>query len=191
MRNELSSLSAREAAARLIGCKLVRELDGKLLSGIIVETEAYDQTDIASHSYRGMTARNSAMFERGGLAYVYFTYGMHYCMNVVVGKKGYGSGVLIRAVEPLEGVEQMMEYRKTNHLLSLCNGPAKLAQALRIDREFNGHDLSKRPLSLELNEPLPEKALRWTARIGIKEEPGTELKWRAVLESSKFLSRPL
>ena len=103
LENEFSAMSATEAAARLIGCEIVRTIANQQLIGRIVETEAYDQGDPASHSYRGKTSRNSVMFGPAGRLYVYFTYGMHYCMNVVVGASGYGAAVLIRALEPVAG----------------------------------------------------------------------------------------
>src|ERR1700722_3195787 len=103
--------SAQEVAPRLLGCLITRIIDGQELTGIIVETEAYDQTDVASHSYRGITPRTEVMFGPPGFAYVYFTYGMHYCMNVVVGEKGYGAAVLIRAIEPIKGTELMQQNR--------------------------------------------------------------------------------
>lgn len=188
---ELSALSAIEAAGRLIGCDLERNYEGKLLKGRIVETEAYDQSDIASHSFKGITPRNSVMFEAGGIAYVYFTYGMHYCMNVVVGRKSIGAAVLIRAIEPLDGLEVMRSLRNTMKISNLCSGPAKLTQAMGINRLLNGHDLDLQPLRLILNDPIPEQSIVWGKRIGIKEEPGSELEWRAGLKGSKYLSRPL
>lgn len=103
--------SAQDVAPRLLGCYLVRQLGNHRLVGKIVETEAYDQTDVASHSYKGETERTRVMFGPAGHLYVYFTYGMHYCCNVVVGPPGHGAAVLIRAVEPLEGVGQMIANR--------------------------------------------------------------------------------
>ena len=135
------------AAQRLLGCILQRTIDGKTVRVKIVETEAYDQTDAASHSYKGRTQRTDVMFGPAGRLYVYFTYGMHYCCNVVVGEEGYGAAVLLRAVQPLDG-EKVLEQRrggKTGMLLT--NGPAKLCQALGIDKQLNGHDLAGRPCS--------------------------------------------
>lgn len=188
---ELYALSAKEAARRLIGCDLVRDFEGGMLKGRIVETEAYDQTDIASHSFKGITPRNSVMFERPGLAYVYFTYGMHYCMNVVVGRKGIGAAVLIRALEPLGGLRTMRSLRNIDEISNLCSGPSKLTQALSINLSLNGHDLELKPLRLILNSPIPDRDIVWGKRIGIREEPGRELEWRAGLKGSKYLSRPL
>ncbi|MEJ0073469.1 MAG: DNA-3-methyladenine glycosylase [Candidatus Saccharibacteria bacterium] len=104
--------SSVDAAPRLLGCVLERELDGQILRGKIVETEAYDQTDAASHSYKGRTPRTDVMFGPAGFLYVYFTYGMHYCMNIVCGPEGSGAAVLIRAIEPLEGQAIMRLNRK-------------------------------------------------------------------------------
>lgn len=166
--------SALEAAPRLLGCELVREIDGHLLRARIVETEAYDQTDAASHSYKGRTPRTDIMFGPAGRLYVYFTYGMHYCCNVVVGEAGYGTAVLIRAVEPLAGTAQMSENRRGLTGVTLTNGPAKMCQALGIDKQLNGHDLRCEPLQLFMRSPLPANKIIQTTRIGItraKDEP--------------------
>jgi DNA-3-methyladenine glycosylase len=146
---------ASEVAPLLLGCILEREIDGKILKAMIVETEAYDQTDAASHSYKGRTERTSVMFGEAGHLYVYFTYGMHYCCNVVVGPADYGSAVLVRAVEPLSGEEFMSSLRQGRTGTEITNGPAKLCQALSIDKSLNGHDLLETPLKLLLSEPLP------------------------------------
>lgn len=128
-------------AQDLLGCTLVHvTLDG-LTSGIIVETEAYNQDDAASHSYKGQTERTRAMFGPSGRAYIYFTYGMHYCFNVVSGPVGRGEGVLIRALKPVEGFELMRERRKHVSDSLLCNGPAKLVQALGITKADYGKKL--------------------------------------------------
>ena len=125
----------------LIGKIVVRELPGARLSGRIVETEAYPQRDPAAHHFRGLTPRNRTMFLRRGHAYVYFTYGNHFMLNVSAEIKGIGGGVLIRALEPLEGIPQMEEQRGTTRLLDLTRGPGRLAAALRIDRSLDGTDL--------------------------------------------------
>ncbi len=186
----LAGLSAIDAARRLIGCELVRLVDGQAVGGVIVETEAYDQTDRASHSFKGMTPRNSVMFAASGLAYVYLSYGLHYCINVVVGEPGEGAAVLIRALEPIYGLDIMANYRKTNDMSALCSGPAKLTQALKIDLSFNGHDLSEPPLTLHLQPPVDNDKLICCQRIGIRELPGLELNWRVCMKDSAFLSRP-
>jgi DNA-3-methyladenine glycosylase len=125
----------------LIGKIVVRELTGIRLSGRIVETEAYPQRDPAAHHFRGPTPRNRSMFLRRGHAYVYFSYGNHFMLNVSAEIAGTGGGVLIRALEPLEGISQMEKYRKTFRLLDLTRGPGRLASALRIDRSLDGTDL--------------------------------------------------
>jgi DNA-3-methyladenine glycosylase len=125
----------------LIGKIVVRELPGVRLSGRIVETEAYPQRDPAAHHFRGLTPRNRSMFLRRGHAYVYFSYGNHFMLNVSAEIAGIGGGVLIRALEPLEGIKQMEQQRKTTRLLDLTRGPGRLASALRIDRSLDGTDL--------------------------------------------------
>ena len=184
--NVLENLTARQAAARLLGCRLIRTIEGRRMIGRIVETEAYSRDDPASHSYRGATDRNRIMFGRAGLAYVYFTYGMHFCLNVVVGGKGEGSAVLIRAVEPLSGLEQMSENRHHKTKKDLCNGPAKFCQAFSVDLTLNGHDLTLPPLQLVMSDALPPTAISWTPRIGISQ--ATDKLWRAVMTGSPYLS---
>ena len=129
-------------AKELIGKYLFRNTGKEILSGIIVETEAYTgRTDPAAHSYNGKTPRNEVMFEEGGAAYVYFTYGNHFCFNTVTGKKNTPSAVLIRGIEPLEGIETMKKNRGTNDLYNLTNGPGKLTKAFSIDKKLNGASL--------------------------------------------------
>ncbi len=186
----LSEMSATEAASRLLGSDLIRNINGKLLVGRIVEVEAYDQDDPASHSFNGKTKRNAVMFGPAGFAYVYFTYGMHFCMNVVVGPEDNAAAVLIRALQPLQGESIMLKNRGNNHE-NLLNGPARLAQAFKIDKTLNGHDLRRDPLRLVLNPPLSAKEIKWSKRIGIREEANQDKNWRAVVANSKYLSRPL
>ena len=176
------------AARRLLGCTLVRTLDdGTVLKGRIVEAEAYHQTDAASHSYKGKTPRTEVMFGPAGRAYVYFTYGMHYCMNVVTGQEGEGSAVLIRALEPLEGLEAMRLRRRGLPDDALTNGPAKLCQALAIDLSWNGHDLRAGALRLELAPPLPDVAITAATRIGITRD--THRLWRFYVSHNTFVSK--
>ena len=125
----------------LIGKIVVRELPGGRLSGRIVETEAYPQRDPAAHHFRGPTPRNRSMYLSRGHAYVYFSYGNHFMLNVTAEIAGVGGGVLIRALEPLEGIPQMEQRRKTTRLLDLTRGPGRLASAFRIDRSLDGTDL--------------------------------------------------
>jgi DNA-3-methyladenine glycosylase len=130
-------------AKELIGKYLFRNTGKEILSGIIVETEAYTgRTDPAAHSYNGKTPRNEVMFEEGGAAYVYFTYGNHFCFNAVTGKKNTPSAVLIRGIEPLASIETMKKNRGTDDLYNLTNGPGKLTKAFSIDKKLNGASLS-------------------------------------------------
>lgn len=176
------------AAKRLLGCLLVREIGSKRLVGRIVETEAYHQNDAASHSYKGRTPRVAVMFGPAGFAYVYFTYGMHYCMNVVTGPEGEGSAVLIRTLEPLEGLEGMAENRRgLSSGVQLTNGPAKLCQALQINKTFNGHDLRQAPLILQINPAVKDREIIKTTRIGISRE--IDRPWRFYLRDNAFVSR--
>jgi DNA-3-methyladenine glycosylase len=134
--------AATVALARfLIGKAIVRELPSGRLSGRIVETEAYPPRDPAAHHFRGPTPRNRTMFLRRGHAYVYFTYGNHFMLNVSAEVPEVGGGVLVRALEPLEGIEQMQLHRETTRLLDLTRGPGRLASALQIDRSLDGVDL--------------------------------------------------
>lgn len=157
---------ATTVAKRLLGCELMREIEGHTVRVRIIETESYDQTDGASHSYKGRTPRTEIMFGESGRLYVYFTYGMHYCCNVVTGALGEGSAVLIRAVEPLEGA-RLLEYRRNKIGVEATNGPAKLCQALDIGRVMNGHDLRQSPLRLVEKSQLPDESITTTTRIGI------------------------
>lgn len=159
-------LPAEEAARRLLGCELVRDIDGQEIRVRIVETEAYDQTDEASHTFRGRSKRNEAMFKSAGHMYVYFTYGMHHCCNVVCGEEGMGAGVLIRAVEPLSGLD-VVETRRNMKGVNVTNGPGKICQALGIDLRYTGHDLAKPPIQLLKRPPLSSKKITIGTRIGI------------------------
>ncbi len=160
------NVPADDAAKRLLGCELLSEIDGKKIRVKIVETEAYDQADEASHAFRGRTSRNEAMFHAAGHLYVYFTYGMHHCCNVVCGEKGYGAGVLIRAVEPLEGME-VIEARRGMSGVRVTNGPGKVCAALGINRIHTGHLLSAAPLQLIKKSALPNNHIVVDTRIGI------------------------
>jgi len=181
--------TAPEVAPRLLGCLLEREIEGSRLLVRIVETEAYDQSDLASHSYKGQTAKNQVMFESSGHLYVYFTYGMHYCCNVVVGPKGHGSAVLIRAVEPIEGEDIMSANRRGRTGVALTNGPAKLCQALVINKLLNGHDLKNQPLRLIMDDKLPTNVIEQTTRIGISR--AKDVPWRFYIRGNPYVSRGL
>ncbi|HEY5442604.1 MAG TPA: DNA-3-methyladenine glycosylase [Candidatus Saccharimonadales bacterium] len=180
--------SADLVAPRLLGCVLERTVGGRLMRVRIVETEAYDQTDVASHSYKGRTPRTEVMFGDWGHLYVYFTYGMHYCCNVVVGPAGHGAAVLLRAVEPLDGESEMVERRGGRTGTELTNGPAKLCQALAIDRKLNGHDLHQKPLRLIEAEPLASTRIIQTTRIGLSH--GQDVPWRFYIAGNQYISKP-
>jgi DNA-3-methyladenine glycosylase len=154
------------AARRLLGSELVREIEGQRLVARIVEVEAYDQADPASHTYLGRTARNDAMFKSAGHAYVYLIHGIHNCVNIVTGVEGYGSGVLIRAVEPLEG-EGLMAERRGRTGVEITNGPGKVCAALAITRQLSGHNLASPPLQLLRRPELPGDQIVIGPRIGI------------------------
>jgi DNA-3-methyladenine glycosylase len=184
---DMLSIPAEDAARRLLGCFLIREQDGKILSGRIVETEAYDQADAASHSYKGRTPRTDVMFGPAGHLYVYFTYGMHYCCNVVTGPVGTGSAVLIRALEPAEGLDVMSENRHGRNGIQLTNGPAKLCEAYGIDKTWNGHDLSLPPITLILQPPVEPDKITRTTRIGISQ--AKDVPWRFYLKGNPCVSK--
>ncbi len=160
-----------DVAQDLIGKVLVRRIGQKIISGMIIETEAYRyKDDEASHSFVGMTERNKAMFGQVGRAYVYFTYGIHYCVNVVAKNNDFDAGaVLFRALEPREGIDFMIKQRKTKLISNLTNGPAKLTQALQITKKHYGEDLTK-PSSLYVIEgkEIKKSEIKAKSRIGIK-----------------------
>lgn len=194
--DELSFLTqpAWEVAARLLGCEIERSFptsDGgqpMRLRGRIIETEAYDQTDAASHSYKGRTPRTDVMFGPPGHLYVYFTYGMHYCCNIVTGPDGVGSAVLIRAIEPLQGEAIMSTNRRGAAGVNATNGPAKLCQALGIDKRWNGHDLRHAPLRLIVKPTLAQSDIVRTTRIGISR--AKDVPWRFYIANNPYVSHP-
>ena len=202
------------AAPLLLGCTLTRTitLNGEKhkLVARIVETEAYDQDDPASHAFGGPSERNAAMFGPAGHLYVYVSYGMHHCCNVVCGPEGFGSGCLVRAVEPLESVEVMRELREagragkahTGHagkeqaerarkhplkLRDLTNGPGKVCAALGIDKELYGHELTVEPLVLEFAPLLPGETIGCSPRVGISKN--IDAPKRFFIEGNVFVSR--
>ncbi|MDY6825664.1 MAG: DNA-3-methyladenine glycosylase [Bacillota bacterium] len=179
-----------EVARDLLGHYLCRESAKGLVSGIIVETEAYlSNNDPACHAARGKTSRNAVMFGPPGMAYVYFIYGNHYCFNVVTGQEGVGEAVLIRAVEPVDGLPLIIEKRGQLVLrTNLTNGPGKLCQAFAIDRSFNGHDLKQKPLYLGFNEFVSHyQPVRTTPRIGLSVAADKLLRY--VVVGNPYLSR--
>lgn len=170
-------------ARQLIGWTLL--VDG--VGGVIVETEAYDGDDPASHSFRGPTARNAAMFGPPGHAYVYRSYGIHWCLNVVCRDVGQGAAVLIRALQPTHGVEVMTGRRGSTQLRLLAAGPGRVCQALAVDRSHDGLPLDAPPFAW-----LPPKApvgIACGPRIGISQ--AADVAWRFAAAGSPFLSRPL
>lgn len=177
---------AATAAKRLLGCVLEREIDGQVLRARIVETEAYDQSDPASHSFVGATNRTAMMFGPAGRSYVYFTYGMHFCCNVVTGVDGFGGGVLLRAVEPLGNDALFAARRGGKSGVQLTNGPGKLCQALGIDRTLDGHNLEKPPLRLIMQPALESSQIVTTTRVGITK--ATEALWRFYIKDSPYVS---
>lgn len=173
---------AEEVAYRLIGATLT--VDG--VGGVIVETEAYDQADPASHTFVGLTKRNAAMFGLPACAYVYRSYGIHWCLNLVCGEEHHGAGVLIRAIEPRLGVDVMRERRGLDDERLLCSGPGKLGQALAISHDYNGMHVDAEPFRL-----LPPAHLVHVVsgpRIGISK--AVDVPWRFGLAGSRFVSRP-
>ncbi len=183
-----------EVSKSLLGKTLVRIYKGKRLSGRIVETEAYiGPKDKASHAYLGKkTKRNLAEFLIGGHVYIYLVYGMYWQLNISTERKGKPSCVLIRALEPLEGIEEMKKLRKETNLKNLTNGPGKLCQALKLDKSFYGEDLvnSKR-IWIEGIENISKKMIVKATRIGIDYagEYWSKVKWRFYIKDSPFVSK--
>lgn len=175
------SAPADEVARLLIGVTVL--IDG--VGGRIVETEAYDREDPASHSFSGPTARNASMFGPPGRIYVYRSYGIHWCMNFVCREQGHGAGVLIRAIEPTHGLEAMCARRGMSDMRQLCSGPGKVGQALAIDHGFNGKALDQPPLQL-LAADGPIEVVTGP-RIGISK--AADVPWRFGLANSRFWSK--
>jgi DNA-3-methyladenine glycosylase len=203
-------MAARKAAARRLGRgfyagsplavaplllnKLLVTADGR--AGRIVEVEAYwGAQDPASHAYRGRTTRNAAMFRRGGHLYVYLSYGMHWCANVVCGPEGEAQAVLLRALEPVQGLELMRAARwrgqRRQDDRDLCRGPGRLCQALGIDKTFDGVDMTggSAPVWLADDGVAPPEAPAGTSRVGIS--VGADLPWRFAVGDHPCLSRPV
>ncbi|MDX6409768.1 MAG: DNA-3-methyladenine glycosylase [Gaiellaceae bacterium] len=181
LKREFFARSVHEVAPELIGANLL--VDG--VGGRIVEVEAYDQEDPASHGYRGRTARNATMFGPPGHAYVYRSYGIHWCLNLVCGKEGVPEAVLIRALEPLSGLDLQRTRRGVDDVRALCSGPGKLCQALGITREHDGLVLDLPPFELEERTEVPE--ILTAPRVGITR--ATDLNWRYLAAKSPYLSR--
>lgn len=178
--------AATEVAPALLGQILVRALpDGTRAAARIVEVEAYGPDDPASHAFRGMTPRNAAMFGSPGHLYVYFTYGMHFCMNAVTGRAGEGTAVLLRAGEPLEGVEAMRVRRGRDPILELCSGPGRFTQAMGVIRADDGVDLVDGG-RLWVERGARSEPIATGIRVGVRE---TARAWRYWLEGNAFVSR--
>ncbi|MBA3598262.1 MAG: DNA-3-methyladenine glycosylase [Methylibium sp.] len=176
------SASSVEVARQLIGaCVLINGVGGR-----IVETEAYDREDPASHTFSGRTPRNAAMFGPPGHAYVYRSYGIHWCLNFVCREAGHGAGVLIRALEPIAGLHVMRQRRGLTDERLLCAGPGRLCQALAVTREHDGLPLDAPPF--ELQPATGPVAVVVGPRIGISK--AMKIPWRFGLAGSRFVSRP-
>jgi DNA-3-methyladenine glycosylase len=183
-----------ETAKDLLGKLFVRKINNKILAGIIVEVEAYDgRTDEAAHSFGGITKRNKIMFEDGGLLYVYFIYGIHYCCNVVTGSKGIGNAVLIRGIQPMIGIDEMLNNRfgkikfNETHNVSLTNGPAKITKAFSINKKNNGTDLCGDEIYLCNSNFSNDFEIVSTTRIGIKKS--ADLPWRFYIKNNPYVSK--
>lgn len=181
-------------ARDLLGKMLVKSNGREFLAGKIVEVEAYDgDLDEAAHSYGGITKRNEIMFEAGGYLYVYFTYGAHHCCNVVTGKKGQGTAVLIRAVEPVLGLERLIKNRfgrklkNEKELINLTSGPGKICAAFRIERKHSGADLMGKEIFILDGEKIKSKDIGVSKRIGITRS--VDLPWRFFIKNNPYLSR--
>jgi DNA-3-methyladenine glycosylase len=176
-----------QLAKDLLGCELIHKTDEGLAAGIIVETEAYHQADAASHSHNGKTARTEVMFGPPGHAYVYFTYGMHWCFNITAEEPGIGAAVLIRALEPTQGLELMKIRRGKDSVYDLCSGPSKLVQALAITKADYGKPVTSGAIRLRPRNEAASLAVRSGPRIGItkaKDKP-----WRFWVKDNEFVSR--
>jgi DNA-3-methyladenine glycosylase len=172
-----------EVARELVGATLL--VDG--VGGTIVEVEAYDREDPASHGYRGQTPRNVSMFGPAGRAYVYRSYGIHWCLNLVTGEAGRPAAVLLRALEPAQGIDAMRARRGLEDPRLLCSGPGRLCQALAVTRAHDGLRLDRPPFELRARDR--EREVVAGPRIGITR--AADLPWRYGLRGSSFLSRPL
>src|SRR5215475_14448419 len=182
LRKAFFNRSVHEVAPDLIGATLL--VDG--VGGVIVEVEAYHHTEPAAHSYRGPTPRNTVMFGPPGYVYVYRSYGIHWCVNFVCEKAGSASAVLIRAVEPTEGIETMMRRRGLEDIRALCSGPGKLTEAMGITHAHNGLALDAPPFALHARTS--EVTVVSGIRIGITK--AVDLPWRYGLKGSRCLSKP-
>jgi len=181
-------------ARRLLGQRLVRNLAGMRVGGLIVETEAYrGEEDLACHAHVGKTRRNAMLYDQAGKAYVYFTYGMHWLVNAVTGEIGFPAAVLIRAIWPTEGLEEMRARRKGRPQAEWCNGPAKICQALGIDGTLNGIQLFEEngELWIEEGAAVTDEMVSSSARIGLGStpEPWKSIPWRFVVDPHDLMEK--
>lgn len=183
-----------DVARDLLGKIFVKASGDKILAGKIVEVEAYHgDSDEAAHSYGGITKRNEIMFEAGGYLYVYFTYGAHHCCNVVTGKRGQGTAVLIRAVEPITGINKMIRNRfgrkikNDKEIFNLTSGPGKVCQAFSIDRTHSGTDLTGNKIFILHGKKIKSKDIGVSKRIGITRS--VDLPWRFFIKNNPYLLR--
>jgi DNA-3-methyladenine glycosylase len=180
-----------EVLEDLIGMVLVRKSEEDLTSGVIVEAEAYmGEDDPPSYAFRGRTKRSEIMYGPPGRAFVHFALGLHHMLNLVTEKEGFPAAILVRALEPREGISLMKKRRKTEDVFNLCSGPAKICEAFAIERSLHGASLysSRSPLFIKkgTRRKQGKEDLIWTSRIGIRE--GKERLWRAYLKGSPFIS---
>jgi len=182
-----------------LGQFIIREYQGKKLVGKIVETEAYvGPKDLASHASRGKTERTEIMFGPWGYSYIYLIYGIYCCFNIVTESKDYPAAVLIRAVEPISGIKQMMKNRKIKSPISnfqfpvsIFNGPAKFCQAFKIDKKLNNHPLNKKPLYLDWGEKIKPVQIIKSPRIGVDYAGEyAKKKWRFYIKNNPYISKP-
>lgn len=182
--------STTTIARALLGKLLIHESPQGRCGGIVVEAEAYLRDDPASHAFHGKTPRNAPMFGPPGHAYVYFTYGNHFCFNAVCRREGIAEAVLIRAIEPTSGIDLMRARRRRNELRDLCSGPGKLCQALRLGRDQNELDLcGGSVLTIYEGETVPRKRIVTTTRIGLGENRAADWPLRFYVRHSEFTSR--
>ncbi len=179
----------KTVARALLGTLLVHEKAEGTTIGRIVETEAYlGINDEASHAYRGMTRRNAPMFGNPGHAYIYFIYGMYYCINVVTAQSGVGEAILLRALQPVEGISLMEKRRQVLDPVKLCNGPGKLVLAMGITKDANGHNLRQKPLYIAKDKyKVDEKEIGTSTRVGITK--AVLLPLRFYIKDSSYVSK--